>query len=1271
MWIGTEYGLVRYDGHRTVAYRFRNGDTTSLCNDHVNTLLYSGETGRMAVGTDAGLSVYDFRSDRFYTVRQCGYRQVKSLLRDGDRLWVGTAEGLMYFSCRDGIPSPDAEAAEISSLPSSHITCCRKIGQDIWFGAYDWVYRLRPDGTMDKYALPRGPRDNLVLDITAGTSEAGEGHGRADAPGQSIWLGTEMGLFHFSLQDNTFTSFLDNTPVKYFFRYNDRYLWIGTDNGLFIKDRDNSFIQYRHEAENSNSLPNNVVWSIFRDAEDNVFLCTDHGIAIAKTFSDRTFRSIGSVTESNEGQDISTMTFDSRGNLWLGGMNGLIMEPAGGGTGKWYKSDSGPAGERLSHNKIRGLLDDRSGLWTISDGGLDRIDYSTGKIRHFTIREPSGKNASSWMYSICKDRYGRLWLSTYSGIIVISDVDKLLRSDGPYMADLYYNASTSPSISGNVVVDLAVTGSFVATLSGGSVDFIDLDSGETSYVEVPGAVYTLESDGENVWIGTDSGLYRLDADRKVTRQDGFSMPVEAIVVNGREILAISGRSLYIDDTASGTWKYCPSGDSGLFCGIAGDDGTVYLGTVDGYFMVDTESIGISGISGRTAVTALLMDNSIVEVGKSYDGNVILPESLGMTSEIVLKHSQNSFGVEFSTFEYSGREEMFAYRLKGLDGSWQITPDHSAVFINIPSGEYRFEVCPVSPDGTPGADMAVLDVRVKPVWYATTTAFVAYLLILGAIGVWVFFFVRIRHQLQIEHIEREEALNTVKMKTEFFENVSHEFKSPLSIILGFVSKMLSSESDAMKSRELKAVQKNAEKMHLLINQMIDYNENGGETLFIPSSVSLPEMAKEVFDSFAPAFAQKNISARFVADEINYIFMLDKVKMESVFQNLLSNAVKFTPEGGTILMSVTVGEETPDMIYADVKVEDSGCGIKEDELPFIFNQYYKAPSNQKYNVNGSGIGLHLTKEIVEQHKGRISVTSAPGKGTCFTVRLSTMKADSFILDSGIEDNALSLHSLSKVWQHERKPILLLVEDNKDIRDFITASLGKDFTFLVAGDGRPALELLETEKIDLVITDIAMPGMDGLALSRAIRSSVRTAFLPIIILTGRNDMQTQLKSLEYADAFITKPFDINYLNSRIIQLLIKHEQYLDKMRQQQMLAPEQEQVESPDGKFLREIVEIVNRHIGDPEFSASVLCEESHYGSKQIYRKIKQLTGMGVVEFIRDIRLQKAAAYLSQKKLSVSEIMYMVGFTTASYFAKCFKAKYGVSPSEYTDTCGSQGM
>ena len=688
-----------------------------------------------------------------------------------------------------------------------------------------------------------------------------------------------------------------------------------------------------------------------------------------------------------------------------------------------------------------------------------------------------------------------------------------------------------------------------------------------------------------------------------------------------------------------------------------------LGSADGWFELDPDNVHIPEAPARVAVTAFILDNENVEVGREYDGNVILPDSRSMNSGITLRHDQNTFALEYSTFDFSGRTERFAYRMSGLDDSWQETSDSRAVFINVPSGKYRFEVAVVPADGRKPAAALSVPVTIRTVWYATSFAYILYLMVFAGMCAWVIYYIRMRQQLRTEHEERVRALKTVEMKTEFLSNVSHEFKSPLSIILGFVGRMIASESDALRSRELDTVRQNAEKIHLLLDRMVRFNEDSTtSTLFIPSATSLGEFVRTVYDRYAAAFAEKKISSRFEADEIGYIFMVDKVKMESALSNLLSNALKFTAPGGSVLMSVKTGEETDEMLYADITVEDTGCGIPQEELPLIFRRYYRASGSASLDPGGSGIGLSLVKEIVELHKGKLSVTSEPGKGTSFTVRLSTMKADSFILKRDPGEH-YSLHNLSNVWQHERKPIILIVEDNSDIRDFIAASLGKDYMFLTAEDGRRALELLSTEKTDLVITDISMPGMDGLEMCREIRSSLRTAFLPIIVLTGKNDARTESLSYEYADAFIAKPFDLDYLNSRIIQLLIRHENWLSKTRQRKMLEPDTvEQGKSFDEEFLQNVVDIVSRHLEDPAFSASVLCSESRYGSKQIYRRIKQLTGLGIVEFIRDIRLRKAALYLSQGKFTVSEVMYRVGFTTASYFSKCFKEKYGVSPSEY---------
>lgn len=700
----------------------------------------------------------------------------------------------------------------------------------------------------------------------------------------------------------------------------------------------------------------------------------------------------------------------------------------------------------------------------------------------------------------------------------------------------------------------------------------------------------------------------------------------------------------------------------MSCLIDGEK--VYAGTTDGYHVISSEDFSQSNETLRTRITGLNISNHRISVGERVGNDVLLTRNIDITDRLVLPHNRNSFTLEFSDFDFSLTEHRYAYRLKGLNDDWQITENGSnhATFINLPTGSYLFEVGSILSDGRIQEDPATLQIEVRPQWYAGPIAWIVYALLFVVLLAATLSVIRARRQLALEQAERDKALKMVKMKSDFLANLAHEFKTPLSIILGHVGKLISVEANSLYCQELVSMQRNAEKMHRLIDKMVTDNETDNGALFIPSATSIVELTRKVYDEFAPAMAEKGINTRFYCDNIRYIFMLDRVKIESVLSNLLSNAMKFTPAGGSILVSVTVGRETGDLIYADITVEDTGVGIRPEELPHIFNQYYRAASNQDRNSHGSGIGLYLVKSIVEMHKGTVSVDSTPGKGSRFTVRLSTMKADSFIMQDEDRDENVSLYSLSKVWNHERKPIILLVEDNRDIRDFITASLGDDYTFVCAENGKQGLELLAGNKIDLVITDIMMPVMDGLQMSRRIRRSMATAFLPIIILSGKNGHGVELESYEYADAFIPKPFSLKYLNNRIIQLLIKHEQYLEKIRQEQMMTAQVEEIRNPDEVFLREITDLINAHIDDPEFSAARLCELSRYSSKQIYRKIKQLNGMGAVEFIREVRLRKAALYLKQNKLTVTEVMYMVGFTTPSYFSKCFKARFGVTPSEY---------
>lgn len=1256
IWAGTTHGLTRYDSHRSVTYTHESNNPASLCHNTVNTLLRVEDgNGGVLAGTNRGLCLYDPEHDNFKHLDACGTRHIRALLQHNDSLWVGSSSGLMLLTgYGEGLEKVCAEEV----VSERHIACCCEADGALYFGSYNKIYQRTADGSVREIDIPFFDRwhSNLICDITS----AGDGKG-------TLLLGTEYGLVRFNPATLETSIEFRDIPVRCFMRCSDGSLWMGTDKGIYISGADGQRRHIMHESGNAASISDNVVSRIHEDDRGNIWVATDHGICMTMQSGFYSFVRLKSITRSDEGLAIRAMCRDREGALWLGGKNGLIR--VGRDATTWFKSDGGPADRKISHNKIRSLYADDKGVWIASDGGLDRYEYATGRFRQFTVTEPTGRYNSSWMYGICEDNRGRLWISTYEGGVFVVDKKRLLATPGrSYCADMHFSTDNR-GVPSNITSKITISNDrcFVAT-DEGTVS-IDTGTGEIRPVALPKGVraQALDSYGDKVFIGTNTGLYVWHED-SIREIPGPRLPIWVVTAGEERVWTISDAIMSAYDTrmrggeiVSHKIGYNPL----LSCLVDGDK--VYAGTTDGYNVISGNDFSLSRESLRTRITGLNINNHRIGVGEPLGRDVLLTKNIDVTERLVLPHNRNSFTLEFSDFDFSLSEHRYAYRLKGLNDDWQITENGSnhATFINLPTGSYLFEVGAIMSDGQIQSNTASLRVDIRPQWYAGPIAWLVYTLLATVLLVAVATTVRTRRQLAFEHEERDKALKMVKMKSDFLANLAHEFKTPLSIILGHVGKLISTEANNFHSQELVSMQRNAEKMHLLIDKMVTDNETDNGALFIPSATSIVDLTRKVYDDFSPAFTDKGINTRFYCDNIRYIFMLDRVKIESALNNLLSNALKFTPAGGSVLVSVTVGRETDDLIYADITIEDTGIGILKEELPYVFNQYYRAASNQDRNIHGSGIGLYLVKTIAEMHKGSVSVSSVPGKGSRFTLRLSTMKADSFIMQDDNQSEDFSLHSLSKEWNHERKPIILLVEDNRDIRDFITASLGDDYTFVCAENGKEGLALLAGNKIDLVITDIMMPVMDGLQMSRRIRRSLATTFLPIIILTGRHDRTTELDAYEFADAFISKPFSLKYLNSRIILLLIKHEQYLEKIRQEQMMTLKVEEVRNPDEVFMQEITDIINAHIDDPEFTAAGLVELSHYSSKQIYRRIKQLNGMGVVEYIREVRLRKAALYLKQDKLTVTEVMYMVGFTTPSYFGKCFKARFGVTPSEYASS------
>jgi signal transduction histidine kinase/DNA-binding response OmpR family regulator len=883
------------------------------------------------------------------------------------------------------------------------------------------------------------------------------------------------------------------------------------------------------------------------------------------------------------------------------------------------------------------------------------------------------------MYDIYEDEQERLWLATYEGGVFVVEKDQLLQSQGKEVtAVLHYNSNqTKNSISSNIINSITPgsDGSVWLGSDDGGVNHIQNNQEISFFNTAKGNlnsdfVKSITSDSEgNIWISTDNGLSYIapgsnQAQQILKNELNSSILVTAIqddklwVKTLSEIKCIDWKknkikSVYFDDRSYSCAYYYPPGKK------------MYMGTSDGFIVYSPDTFLLSTTIPHIAVTNILLANQPVEVGKEYDRNVILSESLASQSEITLHYTQNSFSLEFSSFYFLDAKKIrYAYRLKGFDDNWHENEgsNNRASFINVPSDSYVFEVQNIDSEGNKIGNIASLKMNITPPWYSSIYAISIYILIIFLILFQLWRMLRYSQLLKYERMEREKTMKLTKMKLDFFANVSHEFKTPLSLILGHTGQLILKESNSSQKTELSSIQKNARKMHLLINQMMEYNNK--ETIqeeLILTETSLSDFASEIFTQFYDAFKNKDVHAEFQSEDIPYIFLIDQAKMESVFTNLLSNALKFVSPGGNVRMSLSINKETETEVIVSIQVVDDGCGIAEVDLNRVFERYFKSPATLHLNKEGSGIGLSLVKDMVERHDGNISIYSKENEGTTVEILLTVKKHLSFVLNRKHPESLF--HSPEDI-NCSKKLKILIVEDNEELQRFIVKTFSTQFDFITANNGKEGLDKAIRLLPDLIISDVMMPKMDGLVLSQNLKNNVQTAFIPIIILTAKNDRETELNSFKYADAFVAKPFDINYLGAMILQLATKSKRMEEKVREKEIIQPRKEDIVSPDEIFLKEITEMIENDLSNSDLNVALLCEKNKMGTKQVYRKIKLLTGMSVVEYIRNIRIKKAAMYLRQKKLSISEIMYLVGFSNHSYFSKCFKEEYGMTPKEFVN-------
>jgi len=671
-------------------------------------------------------------------------------------------------------------------------------------------------------------------------------------------------------------------------------------------------------------------------------------------------------------------------------------------------------------------------------------------------------------------------------------------------------------------------------------------------------------------------------------------------------------------------------------------------------------------------------NNDVEVGEEINGRVLLQQSLPHLESINLKYKENVFSIEFASLDFShSNRDKYAYMLQGFNSDWLYADgsQRRATYTNLDPGHYVFKVKILSADGV-WSEVKTLKINVAPPFWRTPLAYIIYVLMI--IGILLLARkislerIHMKFEMRQQRREAERAHALDQLKTKFFTNVSHEFRTPLSLIISPLDKIIKNTDDEDQKKQLHLVHRNAKRLLNLVNQLLDFRKIEVQGLKLhPSIGDIVQFTQDISYSFSDIAEKKGIQFSFSSNTDALEIYFDKDKIEKILFNLLSNAFKYTHNNGNVsvrLIYTPRSNEEEDGTLA-IEVEDTGIGIPADKHEKIFERFFQTDVPESMVNQGTGIGLAITKEFVKLHSGVITVKSEPENGTCFTVTLPARKIHEPSVYSTatpvlIEDGAQIVFEESQ--GNGKKKTIVIVEDNEDLRFYLKENLRGQYHIEETTNGKEGWERIKLVNPDLVVSDIMMPLMDGIELARKIKNDTLTAHIPVILLTAMGSEEKQIEGFQAGvNDYITKPFTFEILASRIKNILAQQKLLKKRFKKQIKVNPSEVTVTPVDEKFLKQALEVVEKSMDNPDFSVEDFSREMCMSRKALYNKILSLTGKAPLEFIRSIRLKRAAQLLEKSGMSVSEIAYEVGFNNPKNFTKYFKEEFKVLPSQYLAT------
>ncbi|RIJ50403.1 response regulator [Maribellus luteus] len=1021
-------------------------------------------------------------------------------------------------------------------------------------------------------------------------------------------------------------------------------LWIGTWNGgvNVLNFEAQQFINIRNKGK-ENDLSENMIWSIIYK-ETGKYLIGTHGSGICSYESEqRTFK-----------EEFHSQTINSVANLLLDKKNKILWT---GTWGKGLKAFSYPEmipilGNILdtalfSNDRVYPMVIDKNGiLWigTVTHGIFSiNLNNPKNPVKFFRINNSNSANnkgENAEVRSIILDKNNTLWIGSIKHGLFKATADN--NGNITNIKPIYKIVETNEEYAPVRGMYLRDNGDLWIGQENGKIKIYNIHSescktfsNSTKYIT---QCFTEDKDG-NIWLGTYTGLIKFN---QKTKEQRIYLPENCFY------------TLFFDKESN----------------------ILLAGSNKGIFTFTPNQLKQDPYYPEIIFSDLKVFNKPVLPDEKINGKVLLKKSINYTNQISLPYSLNVFTIDITALSFTSQDaNLICYQLENFDESWnkQTGAAISVSYTNLSPGEYIFKVKAANKDNVWNPEMRQITIQILPPWWRTYYAYGAYLLIIFIISYLVIRFIKwrlkISQEVKVEKIKQEQSEKLNDLKLSFFTNISHEFRTPLTLIIGPLEEILRKENrDSKLHRQLSMMQKNATMLLELVNELLDFRKAEKEKINLNvSRVNLNDYILQTIGQFEGKADQKKIAMEFLSRKQNIELWADQNLLQKIIFNLLSNAIKYTPESGIVKVAIDDNGG-----HIQISISDSGPGIDKKDLPQIFERFYQSRTSNK---EGSGIGLSLVKKLVEIQKGTIEVDSKLGKGSEFIIQFKKgnkhfSSSEMALNDTNAEESANEMPFLEDTTEtmgektaqaSKDRHRILVIDDNDDIRTYVKNSLAQEYKIIDYNNAGDGLTEAQKGKISLIICDVMMPGMDGLEFCNHIKSDLKTSHIPVILLTAKTSTENKIEGYEKgADGYITKPFSMGLLRTRIANLLAQREK-LQSHIQALNFEPSQIAPTSIDEQFLEKTIETIEANISNHEYSLDELSSALGLSHDNFYRKIKNLSGMSAAQFLRMIRLKRAKQMLENTDYTVSEILYEVGFTNPSYFAKCFKQQFGVSPTE----------